>query len=222
MRRSLALLAVLRMIASTAFAAELYTDFPDSIDPAGRYVVYSHGLIVEGTDPQPMHPEFGTYDFPAIKQALFGAGEFNLIAHHRPANTDVEAYVEQLESWVEALLDAGVPPGRITLVGFSRGAGLTVVAASRFADVGINTALMGVCLDGAIAGMPDIRLGGHFLSIYEESDVVKSCAGLAEASTALQSFREVAIDTGRRHGAFYTPLPEWMTPLQEWIAATNR
>jgi len=122
---------------------------------------------------------------------------------------------------VAALLDAGVAPGRITLVGFSRGAGLTAIAASRLADTGINTALMAICSDGFVTGAPDLRLGGHLLSIYEETDAVKSCAALARASTELISFREVAIDTGRRHGAFYTPLPEWMTPLREWIAATN-
>ena len=206
---------------SAAFAAEIFDDFPASIDPAGRYVIYSHGLIVEGDDPEPVHPEFGTYEFPAIKRALFGDGEFNLIAHHRPANTDIGEYIAKLESWVQALLDAGVAPSRITLVGFSRGAGLTVVAASKFAEAGINTALMGVCVDGAIQGAPDLQLGGNLLSIYEETDVVKSCAGLAQHSTGLESFREIAINTGRRHGAFYKPLPDWMTPLRAWIAQTN-
>jgi hypothetical protein len=26
-------------------------------------VIYSHGLIVEGDDPRPVHPEYGVYDF---------------------------------------------------------------------------------------------------------------------------------------------------------------
>lgn len=205
-----------------AGAVELYDRFPDQIRPDERYVIYSHGLIVEGTDPRPKHPEFGTYDFPAIKRALFDGGGFNLIAHQRPANTDIGEYVSTLESWVRRLVDAGVKPSRITLVGFSRGALLTALASSRVKDVGLNTALMAVCSDGGIAGGPVISLAGRFLSLYETSDVVGSCESLAKNSPGLSSFDEVAISTGLKHGAFYRPLPEWVEPLRRWIAETNR
>ena len=59
---------------------EVYDRFPDVIDPAGRYVIYSHGLIVEGDDPRPVSPEFGVYDFPAVVRALAAGGGFYLIA----------------------------------------------------------------------------------------------------------------------------------------------
>ena len=55
-------------------AVELYDHFPDAIHADERYVIYSHGLIVEGNDPKPISPKYGQYDFPAIKQALFSAG----------------------------------------------------------------------------------------------------------------------------------------------------
>ena len=214
--------ALAALWSGTAVSAELYTQFPAEIEPDARYVFYSHGLIVEGDDPRPVHPQFGTYDFPAIRAALFDGGGYNVIAHHRPANTDIDAYVEQLASWVRALLDAGVEPKRITLIGFSRGAHLTALTAAQFADAGINTALMGLCLDGSVRGYPDLRLGGNLLSIFEETDVVKSCAELARNSLALESFEEIAIDTGLSHGAFYEPLDVWMTPLREWVSRTNR
>jgi pimeloyl-ACP methyl ester carboxylesterase len=208
--------------AAPSLAADVYGDFPVSIDPDARYVVYSHGLIVEGDNPRPEHPQFGTYDFPGIVQALFEDGGFTLIAPHRPANADVASYIAKLESGVHALIDAGVPPTRITLVGFSRGAQMTAVASSRLADIGINTALMAICLDGDFSHDPSLTLGGNLLSIYETTDVVGSCAALAERSVALESFDEIAISTGRSHGAFYTPRTEWMQPLKRWIAATNR
>ena len=75
-------------------ATELYTEFPTEVKPDERYVIYSHGLTVEGDDPRPKHPKFGIYEFVKIKKALFQNGNFNLIAHHRPANTDIDAYVE--------------------------------------------------------------------------------------------------------------------------------
>ena len=39
-----------------------------------------------------------------------------------------------------------------------------------------------------------------------------SCAALAGRSR-LASFEEVAISTGKKHGAFYQRLPEWVGPL---------
>jgi pimeloyl-ACP methyl ester carboxylesterase len=132
-----------------ASAVEQYEDFPRTIHTSERYVIYSHGLIVEGDDPRPKHPEFGVYDFPAVRDALFRNGNHNLIAPHRSKSADGgENYVRKLEAGVRRLIAAGVAPGHITLVGFSRGAQLTAVAASRLRSTGINTALMAMCSQG--------------------------------------------------------------------------
>lgn len=203
-------------------AAEIHSAMPGAIAPDERYVIYSHGLIVEGDNPVPESPEFGRYDFPTIKNAIFAGGNFNLIAHHRPKNTEFLPYVDTLESWVVQLLDAGVKPSRITLVGFSRGSHLTAYASARLQDRGINTALLASCTDGDIASNDaPLMLGGHLLNIYETTDEVGACDKLANRSKLL-SFKEIAITTGKRHGAFYQPLPEWIEPLKAWINATNR
>lgn len=209
------------MIPLVSDAVEIYDDFPKEIHANERYVIYSHNLIVEGDNPTPVHPEFGVADFPAIKQSLFKGGQFNLIAHHRPKNTEIDPYVEKLESWVQRLLAAGVKPSRITLIGFSRGSQLTAYASGGLQSAGINTAILAACTDGDIAHDPPLILGGNFLSIYETSDVVGSCAKLA-ARSHLASFKEIAISTGKKHGAFFVPRPEWMQPLKAWIKETNR
>jgi hypothetical protein len=102
-------LSVLLPISSGA--VEIYDRFPDSIHASERYVIYSHGMIVEGDDPKPISPKYGQYDFPAIKQALFYGGGFNLIAYQRPKSLD-DTYADTLKSWVRRLLDAGVKPSR--------------------------------------------------------------------------------------------------------------
>jgi hypothetical protein len=201
-------------------AAEIYDRFPDSIHAGERYVIYSHGMIVEGDDPKPISPKYGQYDFPAIKQALFSGGGFNLIAYQRPKSPD-DTYADTLKSWVRRLLDAGVKPGRITLVGFSRGAQLTALASGGLASVDINTALLAICEDGDVSQAPGLILGGNLLSIYETSDELGSCEKLA-ARSHLESFKEVPISTGKKHGAFFQPLPQWLRPLKAWIAKTNR
>lgn len=113
-------------------------------------------------------------------------------------------------------------PSRITIVGFSRGAQITAVASGHLAAEGINTAILAICADGdfAIDSTPPVVLGGNFLSIYEVSDIYGSCAKLAQRSH-LTSFKEVAISTGKAHGAFFEPRPVWIEPLKAWIAKTN-
>jgi hypothetical protein len=221
MYRSLPWFAFFGLFPLSGGAADIYAHFPDTIHANERYVIYSHGLIVEGDNPKPISPKFGQYDFPGIKQALFSGGGFNLIAYQRPKNTEVAAYVETLKSWVRRLLDAGVAPSRITLVGFSRGSQLTAYASGDLESLGINTALMAICEDGDLDRDPPLILGGNLLSIYETSDSLGSCAKLA-ARSHLASFKEVAISTGRGHGAFFQPLPEWVKPLKAWVEKTNR
>jgi hypothetical protein len=220
MNRILQSLALFVIFPISCRAVELYDRFPDSIRAAERYVIYSHGMIVEGDDPKPISPKYGQYDYPAIKQSLFSEGGFNLIAFQRPKSSD-DAYADTLKSWVRRLLDAGVRPSRITLVGFSRGAQLTALASSDLASAGINTALLAICADGEVSAAKGLILGGNFLSIYERSDELGSCGKLA-ARSHLKSFEEVSISTGKGHGAFFQPLPEWIRPLRAWIAKTNR
>ncbi len=210
-------LSVFLSYSGLALAEELYGDFPAVINATEHYVFYSHGLIVEGDDPRPVHPDFGTYQFPEIAAALFATGGFNLIAHHRTANTRPEQYVIQLQEWVEELLEAGVAAANITLIGFSRGAQLTLVAAHALNETGINTVIMGVCSDGDYTPEKALRLGGRVLSLYETSDVVQSCSSLLARSSMALATAEIAISTGLQHGAFYTPHPAWLVPLQHWL-----
>jgi dienelactone hydrolase len=82
-----------------------------------------------------------------------------LIAYHRPKNAAVEEHALMLERWVRTLLAAGVPASRITIVGFSRGSGITAYASARLRDVEINTALMGACANGDVKSPEPLVLG---------------------------------------------------------------
>lgn len=201
-----------------ATAVELLNGFPDSIHSTERYVFYSHGLIVEGDNPRPIHPDYGAYEFEEIKQAIFKDGGFNLIAHHRELNTDQHAYALQLAGWVQQLIDGGVKPANITLIGFSRGAQITAEASSQLNQTGINTAVMAFCFNGDYPMEPPLQFGGNVLSVYETSDVVKSCEAILARSDKAKSVKEIAISTGKKHGAFYTPRDEWVVPLKEWLS----
>jgi hypothetical protein len=204
------------LLAGPCLAGTIHRDFPASIDPDGIYVFYSHGAIVEGGDPKPKHSKWGIYDFPTIKRDLADSG-FEVIAWHRPQKTDPAQHAKTLVEQVSKLLDAGVEPNRITLLGFSRGGYISALASADMDDA-INVILLAAC-GKWVKNSPEIRLHGNFLSIYETSDSVGSCKKLAGNSPELVSFEEISISTGLSHGAFYRPIEKWMTPVKDWIQA---
>ena len=198
------------------FGQEVYTQLPSEINVSEKYVFYVHGLIVEGDNQTPEHPEYGIYDFPSIKEKIFEIGGFNLIAHHRPKDTDIDEYVDLFSSWVSSLLESGVPASNITLIGFSRGSHLAALTAARFNSHSINTVLMAGCFNGDMIFDPPVTLGGRLLSIYETTDTLGSCQKLASRSK-LKTFDEHYITTGLKHGAFYRPLEAWLVHIRAWI-----
>ena len=69
---------------------------------------------------------------------------FNLY-QSRPSGTDVVVYAEKVVGQVEQLLAAGVPPGHITVIGFSKGGMIAVYACSKLARKDVNFVFMACC-----------------------------------------------------------------------------
>jgi len=117
-------LMVAALVSATAAAAhgqQVHSTLPGSLDPARAYLIYSHGRIVEGENPRPVHERWGLYDFPAVQQALVAGTDWELISKQRPANADINASADEIVGWVHGLIAAGVPASRIVLIGFSKG-----------------------------------------------------------------------------------------------------
>ena len=180
-----------------------------------RYLFYLHGQIVEGSDGRPEHPRFGVYDYPAIIKALEAEG-FTVISEIRESNTDGREYAEALATEVRALLSDGIPANHISIVGASKGGGIAVAACSTLENEGLNFVFMGTCVNW-IQNWPELKLRGRILSISEKSDTVAgSCTEPFANSVIIPEFHEILINTGRNHGAFYEPIPEWLEPTVEW------
>lgn len=204
------------LFSATCQGGEVFTKFPENIDPAGKYVFYSHGFIVEGSNPKPVNPRWGVYDFPQVKRALSDDG-YHLIAYHRPSNTDPSRYAEKLASNVLELIKNGVEPKNISLVGFSRGGAITILTSNLLARDDLNYIILAGCGD-YIDNDQDLKMYGDVFSVLETSDeLVGSCQNLITRSANVKSFNELSVSTGKEHGAFYTPLREWVKPVKKWI-----
>ena len=200
----------------TTEAQSIYEDFPKEINPEAKYIFYSHGYIVEGDNAKPEHPRWGVYDFPKVKESLVSQNH-NLIAYHRPKDSDPTKFAKKLSKDASLLIDAGVKSENITFIGFSRGGFISILVSNLLKDDGVNYIILAGCGD-YINKQSSVQLYGEVLSILESSDdLVGSCKKVAQRSELINSFEEISISTGKEHGAFYRPLPEWIQPLKKWM-----
>lgn len=198
---------------SNAWAeSDILSKIPGTPRSDTHYVFYLHGKISEGAGPRPNHPRFGIYEYEAILLALKERG-YTVIAEQRKANTDVDTYAIDLATQINRLLSQAVPADRITVIGFSKG-GRIAQAVSAKLESSIRYVLLASCPKSGQGP----QLHGKVLSIREKSDpLVGSCNALFVGSPDIDEHKEVLIEIGGGHGAFYEPDKAWLRPLGEWI-----
>lgn len=197
-------------------SAEVRTSLPDQVDPARTYVFYLHGRIVEGAGPRPYDPRFGVYDYPAVLDALASRGAV-VIASQREPDADPDIHAGRIVAQIERLLRAGVPERQVVVAGFSKGGMIARHVSAFLHRDEVRYVLLGACWrDGRDAHLP---LSGRVLSVRETSDTLSdvSCREVADREPRPAAFEERTISTGKSHGAFYRPLPEWVEPVLDWI-----
>ena len=124
-----ALTLALGACASPSKPGAVLHEIPSDVRTDDRYAIYLHGRIVEDQGIRPTDPRFGVYEYEDILAAL-AEGGLQVISEVRQPNTDPVAYAHTLAEQVQGLLDAGVPPGQITVVGVSKGGGIAILTAS--------------------------------------------------------------------------------------------
>lgn len=194
--------------------------FPTNIDPTARYLFYLHGKIIEDQGLPAISSEYGEYRYVEILETLQSYG-FVVISEKRPRDTGTRAYARRVAAQVADLLDAGVPPGSITVVGASKGAAIAMWVSVLVADPEANYVLLGACNTSAISELVQqgLLLSGNVLAISDSSDeYASSCEGLFALSegNALGRHAELVLHVGTGHGILYQPLAEWVVPTVKW------
>jgi len=180
-----------------------------------RYLFYLHGRIIEEQGIHAVSEQFGQYEYTAILDTL-EQHQFTVISEARPRNTDINTYANKLTKEVSKLINTGIPPENITILGASKGAVIAMVTASQLGNPKVNFVLLGNCNEWVVNNM-DINLHGNILSIYEETDSFGgTCEDIIEKSTGIQAFKEIPLHTKLGHGFLYRPLKEWVRPTVDW------
>jgi len=202
-------------VPSDDIPSDLHSEVPSAIDPGARYLIYLHGAIIETQGTRPTHPRFGVYEYEEILSVLAGRG-FTVISEARPSGTEVAEYAEKVADQVRTLIDAGVPPEKITVVGFSKGGMIAILTASVLADDRVNFVFIAAC-GRWLDERPEIAPRGRLLALREASDeMIGPCDGLFARAEGEGERHETVVELGGGHGAFYRPQAEWVDSVVAW------
>ena len=196
-------------------AGAILRGLPQPIDPGARYLIYLHNQFWETAAPGEAHPQFGPYDYEGILAAFAGRG-LTVIAERRPPDADPPVSADRVARQVRDLIAAGVPAQAITVVGFSKGGAIAILASAGLSEDGVNFVALGAC-GRWIELRPDLVPHGRLLSIVEASDELGgTCQPLLDRAPAGSVTREIELELGGGHGAFFTPRDGWIEPTVEW------
>ena len=202
------------VMAAAANAQGIFPALPDKIDTQARYLFYLHGAIVENKGLRPVSERYGVYEYEKILET-FKARGFVVISEARQRNTHPNQYAQKVVSQVKELLQAGVPPANITVVGASKGGFIALLISTGLQNKEINFVILAGCSNAVLRF--DIDLHGNILSIYDEKDEIGgTCEKIFAKSTGLNRHKELILKVGTGHGIVYKPLAEWIEPVVRW------
>lgn len=215
-RISVALFVLLLAVAA-ANGQTISSSIPTNVTVSQKYLFYLHGGVVQDQGIDAVSEYYGPYKYLDILDSLSRNG-FSVISERRAKGTDESAYAEHVSKQIDTLLNLGVTPGNIIVVGASQGAYIAIEVAHRLRNSAVKYALLGLCSDYAIRYFSRYKneLCGDFLSIYERSDEKGSCNELLENRECKSGYREIALTMGKSHAFLYQPYSEWLSPVVEW------
>lgn len=184
------------------------------VDKRARYLIYISGYIVHAGNLRPSSPRFGIYEYEKILET-FRQNGFIVISEARKQSSELEPYATTVARQIDQLLQKGVLPQQITVVGASQGAWIVMVASTSLKNRNLNFVLLGSCAaDDGLLNIVDLH--GNFLFISERTDLPGSCERFRTDATGLSEYKFLEINTGQKHGFLFRPLEEWIVPTIDW------
>jgi hypothetical protein len=139
-----------------------------------------------------------------------------VLSEQRPPGTASDSFAIHVAGQVDSLIRSGVSPKVITVIGFSKGGWIAILASSRLQKPAISFVFMAACGPWAFE-RPDLHVAGRLLSLYETSDTLGvSCAPMFTRRSPGSRVREIALSLGLGHGTFFQPRSAWRAPAIAW------
>jgi hypothetical protein len=139
-----------------------------------------------------------------------------VIGEIRPANAQVAVFAARLASRVQALLDAGVPPDHVTLVGASKGGTITLSASRQLHRAELRVVILAGMFQGLVDD-PLFRPCGAVLSIHDRAGQLSVTPDAFFAGNdCVSEHRTVVADLNLGHGLLYAPHEAWVAEVVRW------
>ena len=198
---------------------------PVAHEPATqKYLFYFHGSYVEDSGPYTVNRIYNTrYEVDNIVRTFSRMGFF-VISEYRPRGADAGTYADKLADEVSNLIETGVPPDNITIVGHSKGGLIAMMAAARLQIPEVNFVLMAACSRSLRRGgytqfvsRESQKMSGRMLFITERRNTeAGSCREALMRARDNVISEERMLDTGKGDGLFYKPEPAWIDLIEAW------
>jgi CubicO group peptidase (beta-lactamase class C family) len=182
-----------------------------------RYIFFLHNRFLENHELNEPHKQYGKANYQAILDSFSHAG-FIVLSEKRKPNTNAQGYAKKVVAQIDSLLQLGIAPNHITVIGTSKGGYIAQYVSTYLANPKINFVFIGCYMSNDLIDFPDITFCGNILEIYEHTDSLGvSAINKALASPfAIPHYREVELFTNRQHGFLYKALTQWIRPCIQW------
>ncbi|OXA75390.1 Protein of unknown function [Flavobacterium aquidurense] len=181
------------------------------------YIFFLHNAFIEQNDLSVAHPEYGKAEYNEIL-ASFRKDNFIVYSEIRKKNTNAYDYAQKIAKQVKKLLNKGISPNKITVIGTSKGGYIAQYVSTFLANPDMNFVFIGSFRDIDIEEIPDINFCGNILTIYEESDVLGVDATKRKETSKLKinHFKQIELHTNLKHGFLYKASDLWIAPCKKW------
>jgi Dienelactone hydrolase family len=214
MKAKLCLLTVYYLLLNTAVFCK-----QNLAHTAQKYIYFFHNKFFELNDSNAIHPEYGKVEYTKIIESFKSDG-FIVFSEKRLANTDAKIYAKEQAKHIDSLIKTGVKPSNITVIGTSKGGYIAQYVSTYLANPAINFVFIGCFNKADLTEFPDIQFCGNILYIYEKTDAFASSAVARKTTSKLKinHYKEIALNTGLKHGFLFKALAVWMEPSKMWAS----
>ncbi len=194
---------------------------PKIPDTSLHYLFYLHGLIIEMAGIRPKSEEHGYYEYEMILSRLAAEG-FVILSEARGKGTQVKPYAEKIANQINMLMDSGVPPAQITVVGASKGGCISAYISQILKRQDLSFVFLAGLFEKYLEDA-NLKLYGKVLSIHDRADTLGITPDLYfQRSEGLGTFEKIVVSLDVGHGLIYKPYSEWISPMMEWLKKDRR
>ncbi|MBC9796899.1 alpha/beta hydrolase [Sinomicrobium weinanense] len=182
-----------------------------------HFIFFLHNRFPEEHNLNEAHPEYGRTEYDAIIREFKNNG-FTVISEIRQGNVNARDYALGITRQIDSLLEKGVKPGNISIIGTSKGGYIAQYVSTFMQNPDLNFVFIACFTDSDMQNIPDINFCGNILTIYEKTDPfgVSAVKRKEASSCKIPHFKEIELNTGMRHGFLFKPLKVWMGPAIQW------